>query len=261
MQRYSYKLLKFSDIDGPYRGVARAEEELEQQVNQQLNLLTVSGWSVQHFSVHYVGGRVVYTFLLRCLVREEPTVPPVEATERPGQQAEDATRRLMDITPSPLVSFSRRVLDNTTQLHLPVQGPTVGEEANKIRRTIETSKGSDYFRRALASFDASLKARGEQEKTATQTIALRALKLRDQKNEVTFQFALCWLSENGFSDRLLSSLLSASEPLIAETNIAKNVASATQNVQQVMLDGMSARFDLPEHPEPGQSRFQPRFGR
>ena len=64
MQRFSYKLLKFSELDGPYRGANQANDELEVRVNRQLDELAVQNWKVKTFTVHYVGGRIIYTVLL-----------------------------------------------------------------------------------------------------------------------------------------------------------------------------------------------------
>jgi hypothetical protein len=272
MQRYTYKLLKFSDVDGPYRGTVRTEDELELRVNQQIEGYAVAGWKVQNFSVNYVGGKVVYTILLQ-IEGEAPAAAvekPQEAASPNGKSAANSSQPETVIpAASPAVSEPRprRLVDTTTQLRPPA-GPTLGEKAEEIRRGIEASNGPDYFKRALAAFDASLKTRVAQEKVPAEAIALRALKYRDQKNQVTFNFALCWLAENGLADRSYASLVPAegesTAPAVTPTPEGRKRQTGSLSVdrlaaQQSMIDSMSSRYDLPDNGEP--SKFRPRWGK
>lgn len=258
MQRYSYKLLKFSELEGPYRGVSHTDNDLEERVNRQLDDQAEQGWRVKTFSVDYVGGRVIYTVLLEREADGTSAMLPGVINEKSlsdngiGNGKEDARTRPI---PMPMPERSdvrpRRVIDTTAELR-PIQpGPTIGERAAEIRRMIESTKGIEYYRKALDVFDASLRARMEQERTPAEAIALRALKQREKQNEPTFQFALCWLSEHGHSDRPLSTIL---PELGGDVN-------NRPNPQQAHLDRMASRFDLPDNREAGQPRLPSRFNR
>jgi hypothetical protein len=254
MQRYSYKLLKFSELDGPYRGVSHADDEVEQRVNRQLDSFAEQGWWVKNFSVDYVGGRVIYTVLLEREAESAgsnqteakadlPLAKRVEALSRPVPER-------ADVKP-------RRVFAETAELRPLDLGPTVGERAAEIRQSIETSKGPEYYRKALDVFDASLRARMEQEKIPAEAIALRAVKQPGKQNEPTFQFALCWLSEHGHSDRPLSTILGGGNSGAAQPEDDKTRQLSPQSMQA----NMASRFDLPDNGVLGAHHLPSRFGR
>ncbi len=274
MQRYTYKLLKFSEVDGQYRGANRSDDELEQRVNQQLNQLATEGWEVHNFSTHYVGGRVIYTVLIKHETEANAPVPaPIEKFS-PAAIVADPTKPptntngippAAEITKRPLLQ--RRDFDSTMQLRPVEEGPTVGERAAEIRRTVEATNGAEYFQKALVAFDSSLKIRVGQEKVPAEAIALRALKYRDKKNEVTFQFALCWLSEHGYANRPLASILSEGSEtghVLAELDDAAKTRLLNVNPsgsQPSVQDRMASRFDLPEHTQAGHQKPPARFNR
>lgn len=274
MSGYNYKLLKFSELGGQYQG---ANGNLEQYVDAQLVLLAQQNWTVHTFSVHYIGGHAVYTFLLHTAIGEVLAVPEPQLPV-PVKNGLNGTEAVSVINPPSLASLrSRPTTDMTTDLRMPEEaerksekgllsyaqagsilplaastGPTVGERVSEIRRNIENSNGIEYYRRALELFDASLKARVKLEKIPAEAIALRALKHRDKKNEQTLQFALCWLSEYGYNDHALSTLLP--EAALALTEIEAEAATRPitgpkDNNRKAIFERMSSRFDLPEHNE------------
>ncbi len=287
MQRYTYKLLKYSELEGQYRGGTHgSDEKLEQKVNQELNTLAEQGWVVQNFAVHYTGGRLIYTVLLSCETSPEvavqapeelPKATEIKAAAEPelveSKVSESKVSEGQELTLAPIISIplpvnklpqqvatisdnrpKRQPNDATTELKaLLEQGPTIGERAAELQQNIQGQYGKEYFRRALASFDANLKARSKQENVPAEAIAIRALRHRDEKHEPTFQFALCWLSENGYATRPLATVLAGTiqlsllddapkaPPPVPNGNIPK-----LRPTPQAIHEQMASRFDLPD---------------